>query len=89
MKLARSPCSGASNNCTSGVSAFTLAPGANMISVMRPLTSVVTLTWCTAASSPTAVNRFGITSDFASATLTDTGGGLLLAKNCLIIWPRK
>ena len=31
----------------------------------------------------------GTTSDFASAALTAVGGGLLLAKNCLIIWPRK
>src|SRR5450432_2451090 len=56
---------------------------------MRPLTSEVTFTWCTAASSPTATSRFGITSALASATLTVTGGGLLLAKNCAIIWLRK
>ena len=63
--------------------------GVNLISVTRPLTSALTSTWCTAARPPTAVNRFGTTSDFASAALTATGGGLLLAKNCLIIWPRK
>src|SRR5258705_6712160 len=89
LKLARSPCSGPSNNCSSGVPAFTLAPAWNRISVMRPLTSEVTLTWCTAARSPTAASRFGITSDFASATVTAEGGGLLLAKNCLIILERK
>src|SRR4029077_14801415 len=71
-----------------GIPSSTWAPGSNLISVTRPLTSAVTLTWCTAASSPTAVNRFGTTSDFASAAVTLAGGGLLLAKNCLIIWPR-
>src|SRR6185312_14637187 len=59
-----------------------------MMSVMRPLTSEVTLTWCTAARSPTAVSRLGITSDLASAMLTWVGGGLLLAKNCAIMWLR-
>ena len=68
---------------------ITLAPAVNWMSVMRPLTSEVTLTWCTAARSPTAVRRFGMVSDFAAATLTLTGGGLLFAKNCAIILPRK
>src|SRR5882757_619266 len=89
LKLARSACSGPSNNCRSGVPDFTLAPAWNRISVMRPLTSEVTLTWWTAARSPTAVSRFGITSDLASAMVTATGGGLLPAKNCLIILDRK
>src|SRR5712675_719779 len=88
LKLARSPCSGPSNNCTSGVPAFTLEPAVNMMSVMRPLTSGVTFTWCTAARSPTAVSRFGTTSDLASATVTVAGGGLLVAKNCVIILVR-
>ena len=30
-----------------------------------------------------------MTSDFASAAVTVTGGGLLLAKNCAIMWLRK
>src|ERR1700712_1974874 len=30
-----------------------------------------------------------MTSDFASATVTVAGGGLLLAKNCAIMWLRK
>src|ERR1700712_4683529 len=30
-----------------------------------------------------------MTSDFASATVTLAGGGLLLAKNCAIMWLRK
>ena len=90
LKLARSPCSGRVEQLHQRrVRPSRWRPAVNMISVMRPLTSEVTLTWCTAARSPTAVNRFGITSDFASATLTAVGGGLLLAKNCAIIWPRK
>src|SRR5258708_11495849 len=56
--------------------------------MMRPRTSGVTFTWCTPARSPTAVSRLGITSTFASATLTEAGGGLLLAKNCVIILVR-
>ena len=60
-----------------------------MMSVMRPLTSDVTLTWCTAARSPTAVSRFGITSVLTSATVTVVGGGFMLAKNCAIMWLRK
>ena len=41
-----------------------------------------------AARSPTAVIRFGTTSDLASATVTEAGGGFMVAKMWVIIWPR-
>src|SRR5689334_6308493 len=59
-----------------------------MMSVMRPETSEVTLTWCTAARSPTALSRFGTVSDLATAAVTLIGGGFMLAKNCAIILSR-
>ena len=43
----------------------------------------------TAVGDLAAVHQVNVTSDLASEMLTLVGGGLLLAKNCAIIWPRK